>query len=84
MASIVEYNERETATNAYPKRIISPPHPSECCHAGMAQLGDVEEDGDWLFIYKRCRTCGYTVRHFLMLTPQALRTMRVEILRGMN
>ncbi len=64
MASIVEYHEREIAVNAYPERTISPPHPSECCHAGMAQIGDVEEDGDWLFIYKRCRTCGYTVRHF--------------------
>lgn len=84
MASIVEYNERETATNAYPERIISPPHPSECCSTGMAQAGDVEEDGDWLFIYKRCRTCGYTVRHFLMMSPKVLRTMRAEILRGMN
>jgi hypothetical protein len=64
MASIVEYNERDIAVNAYLKRIISPPHPSECCHAGMAQIGDVEEDGDWLFIYKRGRTGGYTVRHF--------------------
>jgi hypothetical protein len=65
MASIVEYNEREIAVNAYPKRIISPPHPSECCSTrSMAQIGDVEEDGDRLFIYKRCRTCGYTVRHF--------------------
>ena len=84
MSNIVEYNEKEASFNAYPERIVSPPHPSECCLSGMEQVGDVEEDGSWLFIYKRCRTCGYTVRHFLMMSPKALRTMREDILRSMN
>jgi len=84
MPNIVQYNERKASINAYPERIASPPHPSECCLSGMEQVGDVEEDGSWLFIYKRCRTCGYTVRHFLMMSPKALRTMREDILRSMN
>ena len=84
MATIVQYDERRGTLNAYPDRIISPAHPGECCAAGMEQVGDVEEDGSWLFIYKRCRTCGYTVRHFLMLSPKAMQTMRDDILRSMD
>lgn len=84
MASIIEYDERKEAVNAYPEQIISPPQPSHCCASGMHQVGDVEEDGDWLYVYKRCRSCGYTVRHFLMASPKALRRMRTDILRRMN
>ena len=84
MAGIVEYDDRRTAVNTYPERIVSPPHPSDCCSWGMEQVGEVEEDGNWLYIYKRCRSCGYTVRHFLMMSPKALRKMRADILRSMN
>ena len=84
MASIVKYDNQKTAVNAYPEWIISPRHPSECCSSGMEQVGDVEEDGNWLYIYKRCRTCGYTVRHFLMMSPKAMRKMHDDILRSMN
>ena len=84
MAGIVGYDDRRTAVNAYPERIVSPPFPSECCASGMEQVGKVEEDGNWLYIYKRCRSCGYTVRHFLMMSPKALRKMHDDILRSMN
>jgi len=84
MASIVEYDERKAAVNAYPQRIISPLHPSDCCSSGMEQVGDVEKDDDWLYIYKRCRACGYTVRHFLMISDDAIRRMRADILRSLN
>jgi hypothetical protein len=50
----------------------------------MEQVGDIEEDGNWLYVYKRCRVCGYTVRHFLMMSHKALRKMRGEILRALN
>ena len=84
MAGIVEYDDRKMAVNAYPERIVSPPHPSECCSSGMEQVGNVEEDGNWLYIYKRCQSCGYTVRHFLMMSPKALRRMHDDIARNMN
>jgi hypothetical protein len=84
MASIVEYDEERAAINAYPDRIISPPQPNECCLSGMEQIGDVEEDGNWLYAYKRCRVCGYAVRHYLMMSPKALRKMRAEIMKGLN
>ncbi len=83
-ATIVKYDERQATLNAYPERIISPPHPSDCCAAGMAPVGDVEEDGSWLFNYKRCRTCGYTVRHFLMMSPTAMRAVRADLLRSLD
>ena len=84
MASIVEYDERKAAVSGYPERIISPPNPSECCFSGMEQIGNVEEDGNWLYAYKRCRVCGYTVRHFLMMSPEAIQKMRGDILRTLN
>ena len=84
MTTIVEYDEGRGTLNAYPDRIISPPHPSECCSSGMEQIGEVEEDGSWLFIYERCRTCGYAVRHFLMMSPKAIRSMRDDLLRSMD
>ena len=84
MASIVEYSERKAAVNAYPERIISPPNPSECCFSGMEQIGKLEADGNWLYVYKRCRVCGYTVRHFLMMSPEAIQKMRGDILRTLN
>jgi hypothetical protein len=84
MASIVEYDERKKAVNAYPDRIISPPQPSGCCTTGMRPIGDVQEDGDWLYTYKRCQSCGYTVRRVLVMNPRALRRMRAEILQGLN
>ncbi|MGH7409578.1 MAG: hypothetical protein ACREJ6_00735 [Candidatus Methylomirabilis sp.] len=84
MATIVEYDERRAAVNGYPEQIISPPHPSDCCSTGVEQVGNIEEDGSWLFIYKRCRTCGYTVRHFLMMSPKAMRALRADLLHSMN
>jgi hypothetical protein len=83
-ATIVEYDGRRATLNDYPDRIISPPFPSECCAAAMKQVGDVEEDGRWLFIYKRCQSCGYTVRHVLMLSPAAMRSMRDDLLRSID
>lgn len=84
MAGIVEYNGARQATNDYPDRIISPPNSSGCCFVNMEQVGSVEEDGNWLYIYKRCRICGYTVRHFLMMTPRAIRRMRDDIMKVFN
>lgn len=84
MATIVHYRERKAAVNGYPERIVSPFYPSECCSMSMEQVGEVEEDGNWLYIYKGCPACGYTVRHFLMMSPQALQNMRGEILKVMN
>lgn len=63
-ATIVEYSDRKQAANDYPDRIVSPSAPSRCCAIGMEQVGDEQREGEWVFVYMRCRGCGYTVRRF--------------------
>lgn len=70
MATIVEYSRSKPPLNAYPRRIISPPHPSPCCRTEMHRIGKVEQERGWSFFYKRCRICGYTVRHFLPMSEE--------------
>jgi len=62
--TIVEYTTKKAACNAYPKRIISPPSPSPCCAIQMEQIGTIQRGDVWPYFYKRCRGCGFTVRHF--------------------
>jgi hypothetical protein len=63
MATIVEYAEHKTPVNGYPDRIISPPRSGPCCFSDMEEIGtDREEEGRWVYRYKRCHTCGFTVR----------------------
>lgn len=64
ISTIVEYSAEKRAVNAYPERIVSPPHPSLCCTDNMEQVGDAQRQGEWVFVYVRCRNCGYTVRRF--------------------
>ncbi|HSE96000.1 MAG TPA: hypothetical protein VLD61_08910 [Methylomirabilota bacterium] len=66
MKSIIVYSREVKAQNLYPKRIISPPHPNKCCRVRMEVLGRprLDEQGR-KFCYKRCRTCGFALRHFL-------------------
>ena len=62
MATIVEYTDRKTPRNDYPRRIVSPPHSGSCCFSDMEELGAAEQEGQWMVQYKRCRRCGFTVR----------------------
>lgn len=66
MKTIVEYSSTEKALNAYPKRIISPSHPQSCCAVHMEHVGPLQRDERGsAFHYRRCRMCGFAVRHFL-------------------
>jgi hypothetical protein len=62
MATIVEYTDRKRPRNLYPARIISPARPQPCCYSDMAEIGTSHETDRWVFQYKRCRQCGFTVR----------------------
>ncbi len=64
-ATIVEYTDEKQPENRYPKWIISPPRSGPCCFSDMEEIGDPREDGRWVFQYKRCRRCGFTVRVIL-------------------
>jgi hypothetical protein len=71
MPTIVEYSDREAAVNAYPTRIVSPPRPGRCCSTEMEEVGTPRAEGRWAFRYKRCRSCGFSVREIVDVIPDA-------------
>lgn len=66
MKSIIVYTREQRPQNLYPRRIVSPPAPNKCCPARMEVLGRprLDEQGR-RFSYKRCKVCGFALRHFL-------------------
>lgn len=72
MATIIEYTDQKKPTNSYPKRIISPLTPGACCCSKMEQIGVEQHEEGWSFIYKRCRKCGFAVRHVTARSPQVV------------
>jgi hypothetical protein len=69
MATIVKYTDRERPRNQYPTQIISPPRSGPCCFSDMEDVGEPHPDRRWVFGYKRCRRCGFTVRVILQELP---------------
>jgi hypothetical protein len=69
METIVEYTNQKRPRNLYPKRIISPLHSSPCCFSDMQEIGTPETNGRWVYQYKRCRRCGFTVKVILRELP---------------
>ena len=69
MATIVEYTDEKPRLNMYPKRIVSPVRARTCCARKMEQIGGIEREGERSYFYRRCKVCGYTVRHFLSAPP---------------
>jgi hypothetical protein len=65
MTTIVEYTERKRPGNSYPERMVSPTSASACCQDSMEALGIPGSEGGWIYEYRRCRVCGFTVRAFL-------------------
>jgi hypothetical protein len=63
--TIVEYTDEKLAINLYPKRIVSPTRGNTCCAMNMEQIGGIKEGEKRSYFYRRCRVCGYTLRHFL-------------------
>ncbi len=69
MPTIVEYTDQKHPENRYPTRIISPPHSGPCCFSDMEEIGDIQTEGNWEYVYKRCRTCGFAVRVIVRERP---------------
>ena len=67
--SIVQYTDRAVPSSEYPARIVSPPRPAACCAFGMVNIGAPQEASGWLFQYRRCQWCGFTVRRILRAVP---------------
>lgn len=68
-ATIVEYTDEKPPINLYPQRIVSPTRGNTCCALNMEQIGGIQREENRSYFYRRCRVCGYTVRHFLSAPP---------------
>ncbi len=62
MPSIVEYTDQKRPKNEYPVRIVSPVRSGPCCFSAMEEVGGLQQEERWVFGYKRCTKCGFTVR----------------------
>jgi hypothetical protein len=71
MSTIVEYTDTKVPLNRYPHRIISPSQSGPCCFSETEAIGPVEHGDRWVYRYKRCRACGFTVRVVLREIPDA-------------
>ncbi len=73
MPTIVTYTDERPPLNHFPRRIISPTHPSPCCFSAMEAVGAVQREARWEYAYRRCRTCGFTVREIVRPLPDLAR-----------
>jgi hypothetical protein len=64
MPTIVTYSSYERVLAAYPRRIVSAPFPDRCCPSATGQVGRLQEEQGWPFVYHRCAVCGFAVRRF--------------------
>ena len=78
MPTIIEYSDRKPAKNLYPRRIVSPMQSNRCCFSDMESLGPPMQEGDCELQYKRCRTCGFTVRLILRRLPDPILMARLR------
>ena len=69
--TIVEYTDQKPPKNMYPERIISPVRSGPCCFTDMEEVGKPQEDGRWVFQYRRCKKCGFALRVILREIPDA-------------
>jgi hypothetical protein len=78
--NIIEYSSEEAPKNDYPRKIVSPPRPSECCNdKNRISVGSVREVEGFKFCYKVCQECGHAVKYFfpaIESTSQAVQKYR--------
>ena len=65
LKNIIVYTDDEPPKNEYPRKIVSPVTPKECCTDENRDLvGNTREVDGFKFCYKICRACGHAVRYF--------------------
>jgi hypothetical protein len=63
--NIIRYTDSEKPRNDYPKKIVSPVNPSDCCADENRELvGQVKEIDGFKFCYKICTECGHAVKFY--------------------
>ncbi len=73
MPTIVTYTDDRPPLNHFPRRIISPTRSGPCCFSAMEDLGTVLREERYEYAYRRCRTCGFTVRLIVRCLPDEVR-----------
>ncbi len=73
MPTIVEYTDDRPPLNHFPRCIISPTRSGPCCFSEMEDLGAVRHEERYEYAYRRCRTCGFTVRVIVRYLPDEAR-----------
>ncbi len=76
--TIVRYTDGLPSKNEYPREIISPTRSSDCCFTAMQDVGAVQQEGNWRYRYRRCRTCGFTVRLGTQYVPDEARLVSLR------
>jgi hypothetical protein len=78
--NIIQYSVKEKPRNDYPKKIVSPPTPSDCCiDDNRTVVGQVREVEGFKFCYKICDQCGHAVKYYFPAvesTSQAVKEYR--------
>ena len=63
--NIIRYTDDEKPRNEYPKKIVSPVGPSECCSDETREMvGNIREIDGFKFCYKICAECGHAVKFY--------------------
>ncbi len=78
MPTIVTYTDDQPPLNQFPQRIVSPTRPGPCCFSAMEALGAVRRQERWEYAYRRCRTCGFTVRVFVRSLPDQAQFAKLQ------
>jgi len=78
MSTIVTYTDTAPPRNQFPRRIISPTHSGSCCFSSMQPVGDVSREERYEYEYRRCRTCGFTVRVIVRSLPDQERLAKLR------
>ncbi|HTX52257.1 MAG TPA: hypothetical protein VMD08_02520 [Candidatus Baltobacteraceae bacterium] len=73
MPTIVTYTDTAAPRNQFPRRIISPTHSGPCCFSSMQPVGEVCREERYEYAYRRCCTCGFTVRVIVRSLPDEAR-----------
>jgi hypothetical protein len=86
MRTIVEYTDAQPPLDRYPDRIVSPTRSGPCCFSDMVELGKAERDGNWEVGYRRCKTCGFTVRFVTRMLPdeELLKQLRRDLATALS
>jgi hypothetical protein len=63
--NIIQYADDLDPKNDYPKKIISPSRPSNCCNdSNRTMVGSTREVEGFKFCYKICDECGHAVKFY--------------------